>query len=188
MVYLPLNREQLRTDHPTWWWMYTWGAGILLSHEIMQFPQPKQILEIGCGLGLASTVASKLGHDISCTDLVEETEWYVNQTAQLAGTNVPTWKLPTDVSGTFEMIMFSDVLYAHFKNPIPFLESLITHLAPDGTILCVEPHRPEVLTPVLDVLPAVGLEVVSSTYLDRPIGSDGPWEETTYVKLQIQRK
>ena len=187
-IHHPANRELLRAQHSTWWWMYTWASGILLAQELAELTEQTTILEIGCGLGLASAVASRLGHTITCTDIVEETEWYVNLTAQSSETTAPVWKKVSDIGGTFNMIIFSDVLYANFRNPMPFLEMLLTHLAPNGTILCVEPHRPEVLSQVLPLLGEVGLEVVSSTYLYRPIGSDGPWEEYAYVKLQIQRK
>lgn len=187
-VYYPENREQLRITNPTWWWMYSWAAGILLSRELSTITTPTKILEVGCGLGLASTVASKLGHDITCTDLVVETEWYVMQTALTANVIAPKWKRATDITDTFELIVFSDVLYAQFRDPMPFVESLVSRLTSQGTILCIEPHRPEVLSPVLDALATVGLEVINYSYLDLPPEIDAPWEESTYVKLQIHRK
>lgn len=186
-VYHPTNRESLRTQHPTWWWMYTWASGILLSWELEKLTEQKTILEVGCGLGLASVVASYLGHDITCTDVVEETEYYVGLTARSSATKIPKWKSVSDVTGTFDMIMLSDVLYTNFKTPVPLFEYMTERLSIDGEIWCVEPYRPEILTPALSVLSEMGLELVHEEMLSYPRFSDGPWETDQYVKMIIRR-
>lgn len=186
-VYHPLGRETLLKDHPTWWWMYSWSSGILLSWELAKLSQPKKILEVGCGLGLASIVASKLGHDITCTDVVEETEWYVSHNAQSSAAKLPTWKPPTQITDTFELVMFSDVMYANFRNPVPFVEYITQRVADGGEILCVEPNREVVTTPVLATLEQYGWKVIEQSILPYTHLSDAPWETNNYVQMRIQK-
>lgn len=188
-IFHPLNREELRAQHPDWWWMYSWSSGILLSLEIVKLPEPKTILEIGCGLGLASLVASKFGHNITCTDLVEETEWYVGHNARSSATKVPRWKKPIDIDGKFDLIIFSDVLYGNYKAPEYLLTMLSTLLSDDGEILCVEPNTLPILDTFTTLLDTIGMYVVEQDVLNKPFFGDAPpmCEENQFVKLRIRR-
>lgn len=188
-IYHPANRESLRAQHPTWWWMYTWAAGILLSLELAKLDKKKTILDIGCGLGLASVVASRLGHTITCTDVIEETEWFVELTASSSETKAPLWLPVSEVVEKFDMIMFSDILYANFRDLTPFFQYMIDRLAAGGEILCIEQQRPEFLKPAFSVLSQLGLQIVSEEKMTRPQFTDSPieFENTEYVKYIIKK-
>jgi predicted nicotinamide N-methyase len=186
-AYHPLNRELLLKAYPTWWWMYSWSCGIVLSWELAKLSHPKKILEVGCGLGLASVVASKLGHHITCTDVVEETEWYVGHNARSSTAKIPMWKPTNQITDTFEMVMFSDVMYANFRNPIPFVEYITERVDPDGEILCVEHNTKSVLTPVLATMEQYGWKVIEQSIVPRTQLSDAPWETDNHVLMRIKR-
>lgn len=192
VIYHPLNREELHQRHPDWWWMWCWSSGILLAMDIPKLKGNLRILELGCGLGLASVVAAKLGHDVTCTDVVEETQWYVGHTARSAGSKIPKWTTIENITGLFDHIMFSDILYTSFRNDkkmdalIDFMES---HLAPNGEIYFVESNTPLIFGTFLSRLERVGLQVVSQEIVARPAIAVAPtqYEEPTYIKVLIRR-
>jgi predicted nicotinamide N-methyase len=186
-IYYPSHRTMLHKEHPNWWWMYTWASGVLLSWELTQLVELKKILEIGCGLGLSSIVASKLGHDITCVDMIEETKWYVEHNARMSDTKIPTWKHISQINETFEYIIFSDVLYANFRAPEAFIDSLRLHLSENGEILCVEPNHGPIISTFISAMEVAGFVVHEHTILPSPKITNAPWETDTYIKLRMKR-
>ena len=161
-----------------------WPSGAELAAHLVQRPvlAGERILEIGCGLGLASLVGHRRGADMTASDchplaaaflaenvrlnglpplkyrhglwgVVNGSSIDINALAQPALSTLSTLStLPTvastapsndgsvNVSGRFELIMGSDVLYerddegglAHF---------IETHAAPVAEVWIVDPHR-----------------------------------------------
>lgn len=94
-----------------------WPAGQLLAEAMATRPiEGRRILELGCGLGLASLVLRRRGADVVASDHHPLAEVFLAYNAALnALESVPYRRLDWDTGapnmGQFDMIIASDVLY-----------------------------------------------------------------------------
>ena len=95
-----------------------WPSGKVLAHLMLDYHiQGKRILEVGCGIGLASLVLNKRSADVTATDHHPETERFLVYNTELnGGEAIPFvrtgWQnLTDDRLGTFDLIIGSDLLY-----------------------------------------------------------------------------
>ncbi|WP_256645069.1 class I SAM-dependent methyltransferase [Thermomonas paludicola] len=94
-----------------------WPAGQLLAQAMARFDSAgKRILELGCGIGLASLVLQRRGADIVASDLHPLAEPFLAYNAALNA--LPAlhyrhmrWDVPLPTLGQFDVIIASDVLY-----------------------------------------------------------------------------
>lgn len=94
-----------------------WPAGRLLAQAMSEFDiAGKRILELGCGIGLASLVLQRRGADIVASDVHPLTETFLAYNAAL--NELPAlhyrqmrWDVPLPTLGRFDLIIASDVLY-----------------------------------------------------------------------------
>ncbi|QLG88868.1 SAM-dependent methyltransferase [Chitinibacter bivalviorum] len=105
----------------------------------------RRILEIGCGLALASLVIHRRLGDITASDCHPLTETFLNENTLLNA--MPTLKYCTgnwgrsnlDL-GEFDLIIGSDVLYER-DQPIALAEFIEMHAAPVCEVLIIDPNR-----------------------------------------------
>ncbi|MBL0041943.1 MAG: methyltransferase domain-containing protein [Xanthomonadales bacterium] len=94
-----------------------WPSGRLLAEAMAEFDiTGKRILELGCGLGLASLVLMRRGADVTASDHHPLAELFLWHNAGLNDLGIPhfhdlEWAVPDDGLGRFELIIASDVLY-----------------------------------------------------------------------------
>lgn len=136
-----------------------WPAGQALAAAVADRPvrEDEHILEIGCGLALASLVCHRRGAQVTASDchplagafLSENVrlndlpplryrhgDWAAPQTAELA----PVCAQGPRLQGRYELIMGSDVLYE--RDEAGVLPSFIErHAAERGEVLIVDPNR-----------------------------------------------
>ncbi|HST44962.1 MAG TPA: methyltransferase domain-containing protein [Luteimonas sp.] len=116
-------------------------AGAMASHEI----EGKRILEVGCGLGLASLVLRQRRADITASDVHPLAEVFLAYNAALnALPSVPyrtlRWDTPAANLGRFDLIIGSDVLYE--RDHARHLSALLPLLAaPDSEVVIADPGR-----------------------------------------------
>lgn len=116
-------------------------AEAVASHDLAG----RRILEIGCGLGLASLVAHRLDADVTASDRHPLTQAFLDRNTAL--NDLPTmayrtgnWGRANPDLGRFDLIIASDVLYERHQPEI--LASFIEHHAnPDAEIVIVDPNR-----------------------------------------------
>lgn len=137
-----------------------WPSGAQLAARIALRPVTagERILEIGCGLALASLVAHRRGADVTASDnhplagsfLAENLrlnglapmkyrhgDWASHERAAAGPDDVP---LPCAVHGSFELVIGSDLLYERDSNGD--LASFIgRHCAPSCEVWIVDPDR-----------------------------------------------
>lgn len=104
---------------PAQWSLFgqVWPAGRLLAQAMQRFDIfGKRILEIGCGIGLASLVLQKRGAHVVASDVHPLAEVFLTYNAALNG--LPAlhyrqlrWDIPLLSLGRFDAIVASDVLY-----------------------------------------------------------------------------
>lgn len=94
-----------------------WPAGRILAHAMQRATfNGERILELGCGIGLASLVLKQRGADIVASDIHPLAEPFLAYNAALNG--LPAvhyrqlrWDVPLPTLGRFDVIIASDVLY-----------------------------------------------------------------------------
>jgi predicted nicotinamide N-methyase len=124
-----------------------WPSGQVLAHLMLNYHiKGKRVLEVGCGIGLASLVLNNRSADITATDHHPETEGFLVYNTDLNGGNVipfvrTGWANPGDDRlGTFDLIIGSDLLYE--SEHVDLLAAFINqHGRRSGDVIIVDPGR-----------------------------------------------
>lgn len=105
----------------------------------------KRILEIGCGLGLASMVVHRRHGDITASDCHPLAQLFLR--ANLLLNHLPELRYRTGNWGRenralheFDLIIGSDVLYQR-EHPAQLAEFLLLHAAAQSEVLIIDPNR-----------------------------------------------
>lgn len=95
-----------------------WESGIQLAYLMEEYPiEGKRILEIGCGVGLASLVLNHRGANITATDYHPEVKGFLDKNTDLNDDREivfvrTSWEDHVQVSvNLFDVIIGSDLLY-----------------------------------------------------------------------------
>jgi ETFB lysine methyltransferase len=107
--------------------------------------QSRRVLEIGCGLGLASMVIHRRLGDITASDCHPLTEAFLQANLQL--NQLPdlkyragNWGRSNPALGEFDLIIGSDVLYQR-DHPEQLAGFILLHAAPRAEVLIIDPNR-----------------------------------------------
>ena len=123
-----------------------WPAGQMLAQAMHNFDiAGKRILELGCGIGLASLVLQRRGADVVASDAHPLTEPFLCYNAAL--NDLPAvhyrqlcWDQALPTLGSFDAIVASDVLYE--RGQAERLCAVIArHARPTAEVLLVDPGR-----------------------------------------------
>ena len=125
-----------------------WPSGIILAEKIADMKLNEQkILEVGCGLGLASLVCHSKNLNVTASDYNIFAERLLLENAKLNGlAPVPfrklSWQDPF-ITEKFDLIIGSDVMYEPGSAPdlVHFLQQ---SLSPQGSAIFVDPGRAHV--------------------------------------------
>jgi predicted nicotinamide N-methyase len=126
-----------------------WPAGIALAEQMSRLPAAaldgKRILEVGCGIGLASLVLKRRNADITASDYHPLAGEFLRHNAEL--NHLPeiayaqaAWAGPNPDLGRFDLIIGSDLLYER-DNPRLLAGFLASHAAPAARIIVSDPGR-----------------------------------------------
>jgi predicted nicotinamide N-methyase len=163
------------------YWADVWESAIVLAEDLAAMDGAgKNLLELGCGLGLPSLVAARAGFTVTATDYEEtalEGVRYNAERNRIGGlrTLVLDWRnLPEDL-GTFDLVVAADVLY-ETHHPAVLAATILRTLAPSGLGLIADPCRAKAAG-FAPAARAAGM-AVSKTRARRPHGAtDGPHVE-----------
>ena len=123
-----------------------WPSARMLANAMQtQDIRNKRLLEVGCGLGLASLVLQRRLGDITASDRHPLTQLFLNENARI--NTLPQLKYQTGQwdrvnpgLGRFDLIIASDVLYER-DHPEMLAGFLDRHAADDASIIVVDPDR-----------------------------------------------
>ena len=129
------------------YWTYLWESAIGLARHVSELGSSfagQQILEIGCGFGLAGIVAGKEGAAVIFSDFEYDALLFAKHNAQQnriysADFVQMDWNIPC-FQCQFDVILASDVIYEE-QNWQPIIDLLKKYLKPDGTVIFSEPNR-----------------------------------------------
>ncbi len=123
-----------------------WPSSEVLAIEMQTRDiQGKRILELGCGIGLASLILNANNADITATDIHPEAgQFLVENTRLNEHKRIPflrtDWKDSNKGLGKFDLIIGSDVLYE--RDHIELLSEFINrHANPSCEVVLVDPGR-----------------------------------------------
>ena len=140
-----------------------WPAGRLLAQAMLRIDiQGKRILELGCGIGLASLVLQRRGGSVVASDVHPLAESFLAYNAAL--NQLPAvhyrqmhWDRPLPTLGDFDMIVASDVLYE--RDHASLLASVVErHARPRAEVVVTDPGRGN-SAPFTRMLASQGFEV-----------------------------
>lgn len=123
-----------------------WESGEVLAHAMADYDiGGKRILEIGCGIGLASLVLNSRHANITATDFHPEARTFLEQNVRLNdGRPIPfvrtAWGEPCPELGVFDLIVGSDLLYEPEKIA-PLSLFVEQHAARHCEVVLVDPDR-----------------------------------------------
>lgn len=124
-----------------------WPAAEALAIYLSENPQiikGKSILELGCGLGYPSLVATHLGANVLASDFHPDVEEYFQRNCRHSNIICNylrlNWREDTQEIGRFDLVMGSDVLYES-QHPHEVARGLLRFLKPGGKVLLSDPGR-----------------------------------------------
>lgn len=155
-----------------------WESGTHLAYLMEDYPiEGKRILEVGCGIGLASLVLNRRGADITATDYHPEVETFLeentllNKDPEISFVRTAWADEASKALGLFDLIIGSDLLYEddhanilasfinqHSQNQCEVLiidpvrgytGHFTKHMTNFGFSLCSEQHQPANTEPEL---------------------------------------
>lgn len=123
-----------------------WASGRVLAQLMReQIVDGKRVLEVGCGIGLASLVLNSRHADITATDHHPEAEAFLAENVRInRGRSIPFvragWADADCGLGRFDLVIGSDLLYehAHVELLAAFIER---HARPSCEVVMVDPGR-----------------------------------------------
>lgn len=123
-----------------------WPSSLVMSHFLIDYNyHHNRILEVGCGIGLASLLLNHLHADITATDFHPAAEGFLEKNASLNGDRkipfvLTDWRKINTELGLFDLIIGSDLLYEdeHAQLLASFIER---HANVKCKIIIVDPGR-----------------------------------------------
>ncbi|MGE0608155.1 MAG: methyltransferase [Pirellulales bacterium] len=141
-----IDEEDFKRDERIPYWAEIWPSARVLAERIGQMRgEGRQFLEMGCAVGMVSTVASRVGFEVLATDYYEEALSFAQINAVRNSAPEPQVRLldwrrwPQDLP-RFDVVAASDVIYEK-EYPALVAEAFLRSLAPQGLGLFSDPGR-----------------------------------------------
>lgn len=176
----PLGEAEAAGISPASWPLFgqVWPSAQKLADAMQVWELgARRVLEIGCGLGLASLVIHRRHGDITASDCHPLAEAFLR--ANLALNHLPAMKYRTGNwgranpgLGEFDLIIGSDVLYERGQ-PAQLAAFIQLHAAPDAEVVIIDPNRGN-RNAFTRCMAALGFEQ-SVTVLDAPLEDGSPY-------------
>lgn len=176
----PLGEAEAAGISPATWPLFgqVWPSARKLA-DLMQVHElgGRRILEIGCGLALASLVVHRRLGNVTATDCHPLASGFLS--ANLALNHLPelkyetgNWARSNPLLGEFDLIIGSDVLYER-NHPEQLAAFIQLHAAPMAEVLIVDPNRGN--RSAFNKAMALAGFVLIETPIDAPLDDGSPY-------------
>ena len=176
----PLGAAEAAGISPACWPLFgqVWPSAQKLADLMQDWElRSRRILEIGCGLGLASMVIHRRLGDITASDCHPLAEAFLQANLQL--NHLPdmkyctgNWGRANPALGEFDLIIGSDVLYER-DHPAQLAEFILLHAARRAEVLIIDPNRSN--RSAFNRSMAWSGFVLTETLLDSPLHDGSPY-------------
>ncbi len=139
--------DEFNIDERLPYWAEVWPSALVFSEYILNYPDKfknKNVLELGCGIGLVGIAATMAGAKVSFSDYEKEAidftknNYFLNF-RKLPKTLLMDWREPIQ-DKSYEIIIAADILYEkRFLNPV--CDTLQKLLIQNGKVYIAEPNR-----------------------------------------------
>ena len=123
-----------------------WPAARSLAQFISQINlKNRRILEIGCGLGLPSFVASKMGAEVTAMDIHPDVETMMGRNMTRNNIDSIRYQRASFLDehtnlGIFDLVIASDIIYSGRELP-KVCRFIKRHMSPKGCFILGDPQR-----------------------------------------------
>jgi predicted nicotinamide N-methyase len=123
-----------------------WPSGQHLAEVMHDFDvEGKRILELGCGIGLASLVLKRRGADVVASDMHPLAEAFLAYNAALNGLPMlhfrrVDWSTPVAALGVFDLIIASDIMYEQSQVAM-VADAIATYASDVAEVIVIDPGR-----------------------------------------------
>jgi ETFB lysine methyltransferase len=146
-LWASFNEEDFGPDERMPYWAELWPASVLLGEWILAHPEALRgswCLDLGCGLGLVSVIASAVGARVAAVDYEWPAVYCARQAMRANRVDFHPvqmdWRVPSFRAGSFPVIFGGDILYEErFVEPVAGL--LHWALARSGRAWFAGPER-----------------------------------------------
>lgn len=168
-----IDEDEFNRDERLPYWADIWPSSVALARVVLGMKgEGRALLELGCGLGLASAAAMRAGFDVTASDYYDDALAFARMNGLAnAGreprTMILDWRhLPVAIRA-FDVVIAADVLY---ERPLGALvaTAIATTLAEGGRALVADPGRVGSHA-FFDALRNVGLRHVGATTVSVPL-------------------
>lgn len=171
------------------YWAELWPSSVALARYTAQCldVHGRQVLELGCGLGLVGVVAALQGARVLCTDYEPDALAFARHNARCNASRgirfrLVDWRRPA-LRRRYDYILASDVIY-EARNFGPLVALLQRFLARGGAAVFAEPGRPHAV-PFFALLRQRGFTYEKRLY---PVEWDGAHQIAIYtIRYQTSR-
>jgi predicted nicotinamide N-methyase len=128
---------------PYWAELWESAAGLATVISKLELSPQTNVLDLGCGMGLAGTAAAARGANVLFADLESPALLFAQLNTLTFSPRPRTRQLNWDIdrlNEKFDLILGADILYDR-KQWNALHEFWLPHLAPGGSILLAEPGR-----------------------------------------------
>lgn len=138
--------ERYEADGYMPYWAQPWPGAVLLAEAVLRGEpgRGRPAIEIGCGVGIASVLAARMGWAVTASDYDEDALAYARLNAErncgtLAGTAMIDFRVPPAVR-EYDLVLASDLLYEK-RNCEPVARWIAAALNPGGLAMLSDPYR-----------------------------------------------
>lgn len=143
-----VQSEEFAEDELSAWepyWAEAWDSANAIGAWLYeQAYEPRQVIDLGCGLGVAGCVAAALGANVVLGDnappCIKFATWNSWPWREQVNVRHLDWRADRLEAKSFDLILGADIVYAR-ENWDSQIEFCDFHLAENGEILFAEPNR-----------------------------------------------
>ena len=141
-----ISEEDFARDERLPYWADIWPSSIILADRLLgEHGGGRRLLELGCGLGLVTMAAMRVGFEVLATDYYQEALQFTRANSWRAlgrepHTRLVDWRALPDDLDCFDRVVAADVLY---ERPYAQLvaQALARTLGPEGEATVADPGR-----------------------------------------------